>query len=136
MNAKHTRWIANENLKGDGSFAGSYAIWTNTNTPVYIGEMHSKENAARIVACVNACEGMADPQVWIGMQEKEAQFAKQEIPRLAGQVDALAAEVERLRELLKDIEAHLSGGAALYPGSLIFAEDAPAIEVIRAATKS
>jgi hypothetical protein len=79
---------------------------------------------------------MADPEVWIGMQEKEAQFAKQEIPRLAGQVDALAAEVERLRELLKDIEAHLSGGAALYPGSLIFAEDAPAIEVIRAATKS
>lgn len=45
----------------------------------------------------------------------------------------LCAEVQRLRELLKDIEAHLSGGAALHPGSLIFAEDAPAINVIRAA---
>ena len=35
--------------------------------------------------------------------------------------------------ILKDIERHLSGGAALYPGSLIFAEDAPAVEVIRSA---
>ena len=45
----------------------------------------------------------------------------------------LCAKVQRLQELLKDIEGHLSGGAALHPGSLIFAEDAPAIDVIRAA---
>lgn len=57
-------------------------------------------SARRIVACVNACAGMADPEVWIGMQEKEAAFAKTEIPRLAGQVDLLSSEVERLREVL------------------------------------
>lgn len=50
--------------------------------------------------------------------------------------NGLRAEVGRLRELLGDIEKHLSGGAALHPGSLIFAEDAPAIEVIRAALKA
>lgn len=64
-------------------------------------------NAARIVACVNACAGMLDPQVWIGMKEKEAAFAAKEIPRLAGQVDLLSAEVERLREAL----AALTGAA-------------------------
>ena len=35
--------------------------------------------------------------------------------------------------LLKDILAHLEGGAALHPGSLIFEEDAPAVDVIRRA---
>ena len=67
----------------------------------------AEANAARIVSCVNACEGMLDPQVWIGMQEKEAAFAKTEIPRLAGQVDFLSAENERLREAL----AALTGAA-------------------------
>lgn len=38
-----------------------------------------------------------------------------------------------LLELLSDIEKHLSGGAAVRPGSLIFAEDKAAIDVIRAA---
>jgi len=45
----------------------------------------------------------------------------------------LEMDYNGLRELLGDIEKHLSGGAALHPGSLIFAEDAPAIDVIRAA---
>jgi len=38
-------------------------------------------------------------------------------------------------ELLQDIANHLSGGAALYEGSLIFKEDAPAIDVINAFLK-
>ena len=38
-----------------------------------------------------------------------------------------------LIEILKDIKNHLSGGAALHPGSLIFAEDAPAVQVIQSA---
>ena len=46
---------------------------------------------------------------------------------------SLEIDYNGLRELLSDIEKHLSGGAALHPGSLIFAEDAPAIDVIRAA---
>lgn len=46
---------------------------------------------------------------------------------------SLEIDYNGLRDLLGDIENHLSGGAALHPGSLIFAEDAPAIEVIRAA---
>jgi len=50
--------------------------------------------------------------------------------------NGLRAEVKRLRELLGDIEKHMARGAALYPGSLIFAEDAPAIDVIRAALEA
>jgi hypothetical protein len=41
-----------------------------------------------------------------------------------------------LINVLKDIKTHLSGGAALHPGSLIFAEDAPAVEVIQTAIES
>ena len=67
----------------------------------------AEANAARIVACINACAGMADPEVWIGMQEKEAAFAKTEIPRLVGQIDALSAENAQLREAL----AALTGAA-------------------------
>ena len=50
--------------------------------------------------------------------------------------NGLRAKVERLRELLGDIEKHMARGAALHPGSLIFAEDAPAIDVIRAALEA
>ena len=42
----------------------------------------------------------------------------------------LIAAAPDLLQLLIDIEAHLYTGAALYPGSLIFAEDAPAHDVI------
>ena len=49
---------------------------------------------------------------------------------------SLEIDYNGLRELLSDIEKHLSGGAALHPGSLIFAEDAPAVDVIRAALET
>lgn len=57
---KHTPepWTANPNLKGDGSFAGTLAIWTNSLQPKYIGEIPLDANARRIVACVNACAGI------------------------------------------------------------------------------
>jgi hypothetical protein len=42
----------------------------------------------------------------------------------------LIAAAPDLLQLLIDIEAHLYTGAALYPGSLIFKEDAPAHDVI------
>lgn len=45
----------------------------------------------------------------------------------------LIASAPTMLELLQDIEYHLSGGSALYPGSLVFSEDKPAIDVIRAA---
>jgi len=83
-------------------------------------------NAARIVACVNACEGMADPEVWIGMKEKEAAFAATEIPRLAGQVDSLSAEVERLREALAQAVRYVEVQHA-YRGAMTAAEVEAAI---------
>ena len=43
----------------------------------------------------------------------------------------IAVAGPELVELLTDIAAHLEGGAPLYSGSLIFREDAPALEVIR-----
>ena len=42
----------------------------------------------------------------------------------------LIAAAPNLLRLLIDIEAHLYDGAALHPGSLIFAENAPAHDVI------
>ena len=46
---------------------------------------------------------------------------------------ALAAALQKdtMLTILIDIEKHLSSGAALHAGSLIFAEDAPALDVIR-----
>lgn len=46
---------------------------------------------------------------------------------------ALIAAAPTLLVLLTDIEAHLSGRAALHSGSMIFEEDAPALEIIRKA---
>ena len=44
---------------------------------------------------------------------------------------AAALQKDAMLTILIDIEKHLAGGAQLHAGSLIFAEDAPAIEVIR-----
>lgn len=44
---------------------------------------------------------------------------------------AAALQKDAMLTILIDIEKHLASGAALHAGSLIFAEDAPAIEVIR-----
>jgi hypothetical protein len=49
------------------------------------------------------------------------------------ELDAYKEKNARLLEVLTDIEKHLSTGAALHSGSRIFAEDAPALNVIRAA---
>lgn len=46
---------------------------------------------------------------------------------------ALIIAAPTLLALLTDIEAHLSGRAALHSGSMIFEEDAPALEIIRKA---
>lgn len=47
-----------------------------------------------------------------------------------GAIVAATKERGDLLAALEDIHAHLSGGANLHPGSLIFAEDAPAVTVI------
>lgn len=86
----------------------------------------AEANAARIVACVNACSGMLDPETWIGMQEKEAAFAKTEIPRLAGQVDTLSAENERLRAALAQALRYVEVQHA-YRGAMTAAEVEAAI---------
>ena len=46
---------------------------------------------------------------------------------------ALAAALQKdtMLTILIDIEKHLATGAALHAGSLIFAQDAPALDVIR-----
>ena len=44
---------------------------------------------------------------------------------------AAALQKDTMLTILIDIEKHLSSGAALHAGSLIFAEDAPALDVIR-----
>ncbi|CAB4166063.1 hypothetical protein UFOVP1025_20 [uncultured Caudovirales phage] len=44
--------------------------------------------------------------------------------------DAMLENAPEMLRLLIDIEAHLSGRAALHSGSLIFAEDRPALAVI------
>jgi len=47
--------------------------------------------------------------------------------------DAMLCTAPDMLQILIDIEAHLSGGAALHNGSRIFAEDAPTLDVIRKA---
>jgi hypothetical protein len=59
---------------------------------------------------------------------------KEELETKIGGLD-FALNSIGLVELLKDIQKHLESGAALHPGSLIFAEDAPALEVITNALK-
>ena len=49
------------------------------------------------------------------------------------EIDRLRTINAELAELLSDIVIHLEGGGNVYPGSMIFAEDKPAKEVIRAA---
>jgi hypothetical protein len=44
---------------------------------------------------------------------------------------AAALQKDAMLTILIDIEKHLAGGAALHAGSLIFAEDEPALNVIR-----
>lgn len=42
---------------------------------------------------------------------------------------------KNMRRILTDILNHLDGGGRLYPHSLIFEEDTPAVEVIRESLK-
>ena len=49
---------------------------------------------------------------------------------------AAALQKDAMLTILIDIEKHLAGGAALHAGSLIFAEDEPALNVIRRAIKA
>jgi hypothetical protein len=49
---------------------------------------------------------------------------------------AAALQKDAMLTILIDIEKHLAGGSALHAGSLIFAEDAPALNVIRRAIKA
>lgn len=58
----------------------------------------SKANAARIVACVNACEGLTESQLQLNADAIRSNIAKR--AEDATERDALRAEVERLREAL------------------------------------
>lgn len=54
-------------------------------------------------------------------------------PEYGNEFGKLFEAAPEMAELLKDILVHLENGHPVYPGALIFAEDAPARDVIRAA---
>lgn len=126
MNAKHTLEV----VCGDGSTVLGYEM----NFDLGSFEARRYGSAGRVSEARTAASPDA-VRFELYRQLSGQQFAQKsaEADGLRQTALALRAENERLRELLGDIKTHLSGGAALYPGSLIFAEDAPAIEVIRVA---
>lgn len=107
--AGHTpgQLIANENLKGDGTSAGSWAIWTNHKEPAYIGEAMTKAHAARLVAAWNACEGISTEALTVGAIKTTLQQMGEACDTVAAERDALRAENARLREALATVVASL-----------------------------
>ena len=84
-----------------------------------IGSAEADRNASRIVACVNACEGMSTDDLMAGRAV------------LMDSYDALRAENERLREALQNALNVLAGIAT---GDLkTVRKDSPAIAQARAA---
>lgn len=77
-------------------------------------------NAARIVACVNACEGLADPMGAINSYRADMEHIEAERDALRAELetcdkhirmlredsDMLRAEVATLREILGEIDTH------------------------------
>jgi len=129
MSAKHTVEV----VCGDGSIVLGHGM----NYDLEAFEAYRYGTAAR-VSLARTAAGADAVRLELFRQLSRAQLAQKtaEADGLRRTALALRAENERLRELLTDIEAHMSRGAALHPGSLIFAEDAPAIDVIRAALET
>lgn len=76
-----------------------------------IGE--NRANGERIVACVNACEGMQSPAVQIGALRQYETDASRQIATLTQQRDELARELGHLARLLEPQEAD---GSLSVPG--------------------
>ena len=102
MNAKHTHtpgpWDADIGLHG-------LCIGSGDNPPIaamLAGGLNPEADAERIVACVNACEGMIEPAVEIsGLRSRS-----NAVPAMCAEVEALRAENERLREALQELDAN------------------------------
>jgi len=92
-----------------GQDSAAHAIWTAGNVPASLivairpdcteQDNNRQANAARIVACVNSCEGIADPA-----QEIAALRARSNnVPAMCAEVEAQRAEIKSLRDALADI---------------------------------
>lgn len=110
-------WVIDENLPywwqaldrngetafDDGSAGGEY------------GPECSREAGDRIIACVNACAGMADPAAEIAELKRERDEAREIIATVTDQLvrdqnasRESAAELAAMRAAIKDAAAHLA----------------------------
>jgi hypothetical protein len=72
----------------------------------YWGKDGCKANAARIVQCVNACEGMGDPEtVWGWMKSVKVNIAgTPDFKTLLAEIEQLKAERDELRAKLEGLK--------------------------------
>jgi hypothetical protein len=80
------------------------------------GERATYYNAARAVACVNACDGIADPAAALAEVRRRLEGLARELPYVIAAIDAREADdfsAEALREHIEEVRAALAllGGA-------------------------
>jgi hypothetical protein len=104
MSQKHNLepWSLEEDKHGNVIITGSDPHkWRNELIVIFpTGTVRAKENAARIVDCVNACAGIVDPKMVIRFMKAiklNQDYNRLEAKEVFAELDRLKAENEQLK---------------------------------------